>query len=32
MAKKSTGFEYAPAPESRAIVDIKPSYGSFVNG
>ena len=20
-------FEYAPAPESRAIVDIKPSYG-----
>ena len=26
------GFEYAPAPESRAIVDIKPSYGLFVNG
>jgi aldehyde dehydrogenase (NAD+) len=25
-------FEYAPAPESRAIVDIKPSYGLFVNG
>ena len=23
-------FEYAPAPESRAIVDIKPSYGLFV--
>ncbi len=29
---KSTVFEYAPAPESRAIVDIKPSYGLFVNG
>ena len=26
------GFEYAPAPESRAIVDIKPSYGLFING
>ncbi|WP_341242032.1 aldehyde dehydrogenase family protein [uncultured Nocardioides sp.] len=25
-------FEYAPAPESRAIVDIKGSYGLFVNG
>ncbi|MCO6005799.1 aldehyde dehydrogenase family protein [Actinoallomurus purpureus] len=25
-------FEYAPAPESRAIVDIKPSYGLFVDG
>jgi acyl-CoA reductase-like NAD-dependent aldehyde dehydrogenase len=25
-------FEYAPAPESRGIVDIKPSYGLFVNG
>jgi len=30
MAK--TPFEYAPAPESRSIVDIKPSYGLFVNG
>jgi len=28
----SGGFEYAPAPESRAIVDIKPSYGLFVGG
>jgi aldehyde dehydrogenase (NAD+) len=28
----SQTFEYAPAPESRAIVDIKPSYGLFVNG
>ncbi|HET8683831.1 MAG TPA: aldehyde dehydrogenase family protein, partial [Micromonosporaceae bacterium] len=27
-----TVFEYAPAPESRAIVDLKPSYGLFVNG
>ncbi len=32
MAKKSTVFDYAPAPESRGIVDIKASYGLFVNG
>ncbi|GAA0324223.1 aldehyde dehydrogenase family protein [Actinoallomurus spadix] len=25
-------FEYAPAPESRDIVDLKPSYGLFVDG
>jgi acyl-CoA reductase-like NAD-dependent aldehyde dehydrogenase len=25
-------FEYAPAPESRSIVDIKPSYGLFIDG
>ncbi len=25
-------FEYAPAPESRAVVDIKSSYGLFING
>jgi aldehyde dehydrogenase (NAD+) len=25
-------FEYAPAPESRSIVDIAPSYGLFVDG
>jgi aldehyde dehydrogenase (NAD+) len=25
-------FEYAPAPESPSIVDIKPSYGLFING
>ncbi|MEU5987778.1 aldehyde dehydrogenase family protein [Spirillospora sp. NPDC047418] len=25
-------FEYAPAPESRAVVDIRGSYGLFVNG
>ncbi|HEX7096882.1 MAG TPA: aldehyde dehydrogenase family protein, partial [Acidimicrobiales bacterium] len=28
----SSIFEYAPAPESSAIVDIKPSYGLFING
>ncbi|POX36617.1 betaine-aldehyde dehydrogenase [Streptomyces sp. Ru73] len=26
------GFEYAPAPESRAVVDIAPSYGLFIDG
>ena len=26
----STVFEYAPAPESRSIVDIAPSYGLFL--
>lgn len=25
-------FEYAPAPESTAIVSIKPGYGLFING
>ena len=25
-------FEYAPAPESRSVVDIQPSYGLFING
>ncbi len=25
-------FEYAPAPESRAIVDIKANYGLFIDG
>jgi aldehyde dehydrogenase (NAD+) len=25
-------FEYAPAPESRALVDIAPSYGLFIDG
>jgi aldehyde dehydrogenase (NAD+) len=28
----TTPFEYAPAPESRAVVDIKPSYGLFIDG
>ncbi|HET8662052.1 MAG TPA: aldehyde dehydrogenase family protein, partial [Micromonosporaceae bacterium] len=27
-----TVFEYAPAPESRSVVDLRPSYGLFVNG
>ncbi|MGY1842597.1 aldehyde dehydrogenase family protein [Modestobacter sp. SYSU DS0875] len=27
-----TMFEYAPAPESRSIVDLRPSYGLFVDG
>ncbi|WP_328537050.1 aldehyde dehydrogenase family protein [Streptomyces sp. NBC_00344] len=25
-------FEYAPAPESRAVVDVAPSYGLFIDG
>ena len=25
-------FEYAPAPESRSIVDIQSSYGLFIDG
>jgi aldehyde dehydrogenase (NAD+) len=25
-------FEYAPAPESRSVVDLKSSYGLFING
>ncbi|UBU14040.1 aldehyde dehydrogenase family protein [Nonomuraea gerenzanensis] len=25
-------FEYAPAPESRDVVDLKSSYGLFING
>ena len=25
-------FAYAPAPESRSVVDIKSSYGLFING
>ena len=28
----SSPFEYAPAPESRSIVDIAPSYGLFIDG
>ncbi|MBX9366137.1 aldehyde dehydrogenase family protein [Streptomyces massasporeus] len=28
----SSAFEYAPAPESRAIADIAPSYGLFIDG
>jgi aldehyde dehydrogenase (NAD+) len=25
-------FAYAPAPESRAVVDLRPSYGLFIGG
>ncbi len=25
-------FEYAPAPESRAVVSLKESYGLFIDG
>jgi aldehyde dehydrogenase (NAD+) len=28
----SPRFPYAPAPESRAIVNLKPSYGLFIDG
>ena len=28
----SNPFEYAPAPETRSVVDIKSSYGLFING
>ena len=28
----STTFDYAPAPESRAILDLSPSYGLFIDG
>ncbi|HLM64894.1 MAG TPA: aldehyde dehydrogenase family protein [Acidimicrobiales bacterium] len=27
-----SAFEYAPAPESRSVVDIAPSYGLFIGG
>ncbi len=32
MENVSRAFEYAPAPESRAVVDIAPSYGLFIDG
>ncbi|HEX5543292.1 MAG TPA: aldehyde dehydrogenase family protein [Micromonospora sp.] len=28
----TNAFEYAPSPESRAVVQLKPSYGLFING
>jgi acyl-CoA reductase-like NAD-dependent aldehyde dehydrogenase len=31
-AAPASPFQYAPAPESRSIVDIRPSYGLFVDG
>ena len=30
--EEKLSFEYAPAPESRAIVTIKPKYGHFIGG
>ena len=30
--EEKVSFEYAPAPESRAIVSIKPKYGHFIGG
>ncbi|MEJ7634099.1 aldehyde dehydrogenase family protein [Aeromicrobium sp.] len=32
MTAKKNVFDYAPAPESRSIVDIKSSYGLFIGG
>ncbi|MCF1599421.1 aldehyde dehydrogenase family protein [Streptomyces muensis] len=32
IEKRSSAFAYAPAPESRSIVDIAPSYGLFIDG
>ncbi len=32
MTTQGSPFDYAPAPESRSIVDLKPSYGLFVDG
>src|ERR687889_2773109 len=32
MDKQTPVFAYAPAPESRSVVDIAPSYGLFVDG
>jgi acyl-CoA reductase-like NAD-dependent aldehyde dehydrogenase len=31
-AAPASPFQYAPAPEARSIVDIRPSYGLFVDG
>ena len=32
MAENKQAFEYAPAPESRAIVDLRSTYGLFIGG
>jgi aldehyde dehydrogenase (NAD+) len=32
VTTQSTQWEYAPAPQERGVVTIKPSYGLFVNG
>ncbi|MGW2262505.1 aldehyde dehydrogenase family protein [Streptomyces sp. NPDC001780] len=31
-ATSPSPFEYAPAPESRGVVDLAPSYGLFIDG
>ena len=31
-ASFATTFDYAPAPESRSIVDIRSAYGLFIDG
>jgi len=32
MSPAGKKFDYAPAPESRAILDLKPYYGLFIDG
>jgi aldehyde dehydrogenase (NAD+) len=32
LTGEAVPFEYAPAPESRSVVDIASSYGLFING
>ncbi|OKK21226.1 betaine-aldehyde dehydrogenase [Streptomyces sp. CB00455] len=32
MKTQTSPFAYAPAPESRSVVDIAPSYGLFIDG
>jgi acyl-CoA reductase-like NAD-dependent aldehyde dehydrogenase len=32
LDRSSTVFDYAPAPESRAVVDLRSSYGLFIDG
>ncbi len=32
MSPQKPDFTYAPAPESRSILDLKASYGLFING
>jgi aldehyde dehydrogenase (NAD+) len=31
-ADQKSAFEYAPAPESRSVVEIRSSYGLYING
>jgi aldehyde dehydrogenase (NAD+) len=32
MSPAGKKFDYAPAPESRAVLDLQPSYGLFIDG